>query len=482
MTTSKKLRVAFVHPDLGIGGAERLVVDAALGLQSLGHTVDIYTSHHDPNHCFDETRDGTLHVHHVFPPFPRAWHGKFHILFAHARQLHLTLTQFILRSDPPEHDVFFVDQLSTCIPLLRMLSCKRVLFYCHFPDKLLAHGAFVEGSFQKSKVGLLKALYRYPMDWLEEVTTRQADTIVANSKFTARITMAHLTSIKLTPKVVYPGINIKVYQAPVDWTTPDVVQITSQRPTLISLNRFEMKKNAALAIGAFALLRMKPSMQQSSRNVRLVLAGGYDPRLEDNIRTLNSLVEHAQSSKLSFNVITPPQSKIAAPSTGTTPTEPDVLFLLNFTTSQRSALLQSSSTLALLYTPANEHFGIGPVEGMICGLPILACDSGGPTESIVDQPPDQRTGWLRTPDAGIWAEALEEICLMDVSERASLAQRSKHRAQSVFGMETMAKELEALLVETAGMGPVETWAIKGIAFMFAFLVGLVLAVLSRRYL
>ena len=40
--------------------------------------------------------------------------------------------------------------------------------------------------------------------------------------------------------------------------------------------------------------------------------------------------------------------------------------------------------LALLYTPANEHFGIGSVEGMFSGLPILTCDSGGPTESIID--------------------------------------------------------------------------------------------------
>ena len=45
---------------LFIGGAERLVVDAAVGLQKLGHTVEIYTSHHDPAHCFDETRDGAL--------------------------------------------------------------------------------------------------------------------------------------------------------------------------------------------------------------------------------------------------------------------------------------------------------------------------------------------------------------------------------------------------------------------------------------
>ncbi|KAF8437524.1 hypothetical protein L210DRAFT_3647241 [Boletus edulis BED1] len=148
---------------------------------------------------------------------------------------------------------------------------------------------------------------------------------------------------------------------------------------------------------------------------------------------------------------------------------------------QRSALLRSSSTRALLYTPANEHFGIGPVEGMVCGLPVLGCDSGGPTESIVDQPPEQRTGWLRTPDPGVWADALEDICRMDASARGLLAQRSKQRAESVFGMASMAKELETLLVETVEMGPVETWQIKGIAFVIAFLVGLVLAVWSRRF-
>ena len=56
--TSKK-SIVFLHPDLGIGGAERLVIDAAVGLQSLGHKVTIFTSHCDPNHCFTEARDGT---------------------------------------------------------------------------------------------------------------------------------------------------------------------------------------------------------------------------------------------------------------------------------------------------------------------------------------------------------------------------------------------------------------------------------------
>lgn len=50
--------IVFFHPDLGIGGAERLVVDAAVGLQQRGHHVVIFTNHCDRNHCFDECRDG----------------------------------------------------------------------------------------------------------------------------------------------------------------------------------------------------------------------------------------------------------------------------------------------------------------------------------------------------------------------------------------------------------------------------------------
>lgn len=36
------LRIAFLHPDLGIGGAERLVVDAAVALKQKGHDITMY--------------------------------------------------------------------------------------------------------------------------------------------------------------------------------------------------------------------------------------------------------------------------------------------------------------------------------------------------------------------------------------------------------------------------------------------------------
>ena len=57
-TATNTKKIVFVHPDLGIGGAERLVIDAAVGLQGIGHKVTILTSYCDKGHCFEEARDG----------------------------------------------------------------------------------------------------------------------------------------------------------------------------------------------------------------------------------------------------------------------------------------------------------------------------------------------------------------------------------------------------------------------------------------
>ena len=122
-----------------------------------------------------DRRPGTLSVHAITPPFPRAYKGKLHILFANARQLHLVA--HLLRPSAPTYDVYFVDQLSTCVPLLRAFGRTRVVFYCHFPDKLLSDGAYDENQARR-KGSLLKRLYRFPVDKLEEVTTRESSVFV----------------------------------------------------------------------------------------------------------------------------------------------------------------------------------------------------------------------------------------------------------------------------------------------------------------
>ena len=167
----------------------------------------------------------------------------------------------------------------------------------------------------------------------------------------------------------------------------------------------------------------------------------------------------AEANSLTYNVVVPSASRISVPTFDCFPTNPDVLFLLNFTTAQRSALLTARSTLALLYTPTNEHFGIGPVEGMLCGLPILATDTGGPTESVVSHPQDERTGWLCAADSQTWADALNEIMDLNADERQALSTRSRTRARDLFGMESMAKGLESALQSAVSKGPVSEWNI-----------------------
>lgn len=51
--------VEFLYWTLFAGGAERLIVDAAVELSSHGHNVHLFTSHHDTTRCFEETLSGS---------------------------------------------------------------------------------------------------------------------------------------------------------------------------------------------------------------------------------------------------------------------------------------------------------------------------------------------------------------------------------------------------------------------------------------
>ena len=83
----RPMRVVFLHPDLGIGGAERLVCDAALALKSKGHHVSFLTTYHNPDHCFPETRDGTFPVSVVANWFPRSIFGQCRALCMYIRMI-----------------------------------------------------------------------------------------------------------------------------------------------------------------------------------------------------------------------------------------------------------------------------------------------------------------------------------------------------------------------------------------------------------
>ena len=165
----QKGKVAILHPDLGIGGAENLIINVALALKLRNYTVKIYTPHFDPKRCFSECHELDIEVKGHW--FPRTIFGRFIALCAYIRMLLCAIWLVIFMAH--EYDYIILDQVSFPIPILKLRN-RRILFYCHHPDKLLS----------TNRSGKLMRIYRWFLDLAEELTTGAAQTIVVNSQYT----------------------------------------------------------------------------------------------------------------------------------------------------------------------------------------------------------------------------------------------------------------------------------------------------------
>lgn len=393
---------------------------------------------------------------------PTTIFGRFAILCAILRQLHLILHICLLTSELRElsPDAFFVDQLSAGLPLLKYLSRRApIFFYCHFPDLLLAQG----------RAALWKRLYRVPFDALEQWSMGYADAIAVNSAFTKYIvsrTWPRLAARKPL-HVVHPCINTS--------PSPEENQLETPLPwkstrILLSINRFERKKNIALALQSYALLPAS-----TRKNTLLILAGGHDPRVAENVAYHTELVQLAEQT---LHLRTATASTLPS-ALSINPREVQVLFLLSVPNLLKDLLLRSATLL--LYTPENEHFGIVPLEAMLRGTPVLAADSGGPRETVVEGV----TGWLRSPEKPeAWRRVIEKVLELEGSETGKaelreMGRRGRERVRGMFAEEQMAERLEKVLdgmkIEEPGVG---LKVLVGGSVVLAGLVGVLAAVMG----
>lgn len=242
MASGSGLRVAFIHPDLGLGGAERLVVDAAAELVRCGHTVDMYTAFYDPSRCFEETKTGGFAVRTAGGWFPRHFGGRLMALCAYIRCILVALhiawrTVWSPRADTAPYDVIIADQVAVVVPVVRvLLPSSRVLFYCHFPDLLLTQ-----------RTSLLKRLYRAPLDYVEELSTGAAHLVLVNSNYTRGVfkeTFRRLASRGMDPSVLYPAVAIpeakELAEAAASWRKDldsELADFIAGGTTFLSINR-----------------------------------------------------------------------------------------------------------------------------------------------------------------------------------------------------------------------------------------------------
>ena len=221
----------------------------------------------------------------------------------------------------------------------------------------------------------------------------------------------------------------------------------------LSINRFERKKNIALAVQALAVLR-QTLPEDTFKRVHLVVAGGYDPRVKENVEYFEHLTELANAQGLLGE-------------------EESVSFVKSFTDAEKVRMLQMCA--AVLYTPDREHFGtwhthatlycalrwlargitsphaarapagIVPLECMAASRPVIAVASGGPLETVVHE----KTGFLceQTPES--FAAAMERV-VKDKDMVLRMGKAARKHVETHFSRKSFATKLEALSQFTVG--------------------------------
>jgi len=439
-TTSIPLQVVFVHLDLGIGGAEQLVLSLAKASLDAGHDVQLVTAHCRQNHCFDIVKkpDGELseRVHvwgHLIPSSVLKMGTALCSSVRLAYLCHWTTRVF------PHADLVVLDVLPTPIPLL--LPYTSVLFYSHFPDKLLTrdtvNGEIIVGGQERS---VAKQWYRHVLDALEEGTMGLADLLVVNSNFTQGMIESTFPSLREQPmRVLYPALQCDAQD--------EISKKTLQSP-IVSLNRYERKKNIQLLLLAYALLKKSCGKKQLPP---LIVAGGYDTSNVENVEYMGELQTLASTLEIS------------------------VTFLRSISDEQRQSLLREA--LCVVYTPHLEHFGIVPLEAMAAGTPVVAVNSGGPKETVVDGV----TGCLCEGTPQAFANALQQY-VTDVSLATRMGTAGRNHVRNQFSQLRFQQQWISLVKEAVTKGRkrlgTQTYVVcKGLVYVFEAMVALLCVLL-----
>ncbi len=391
---ARPLRIAILHPELGIGGGERLIIDAALALRARGHDVTVHVARHDPAHSFAATRDGRVAVRVHGARLPLHLTGRLRLPLALAR---LLAAGRGARRDG-RIDVVLCDVAAQAVPRLRRLTPAPIVFYGHYPDALLT----------PPRRGWYR-WYRRPLDRWERAGLEAADRLLVNSAFTAAAFRRVFPALRRKPEVLHPGIDLA------DFATAAAPPSASH--TILVVSRFVPEKNLPLALDAFVALRGQVP-DSIFRRLRLVFAGGFDARLDACRTAVDALAGGAAARGLADQV-----------ELRRSPDDPTLRTLY-------------AGARCVVFTPPQEHFGYVPIEAMAAGRPVLAADAGGPTETVVDG----ATGFLRPPTAAAFAAALQTL-VTDPDRADRLGAAGRARVAAHFSLDAFADRLDAVVRE-----------------------------------
>jgi len=402
------MKIAIFH--LGFfysGGGEKLVLEEIRGLRALGHEVDCYAPYVDRQGCYPDVPE-MAEIRPLLPP-PPSWLPMKDPLWVLLSCLLIPLKALRFRSydvlfganQPGPWFAFVVGGLLRKPYVVYLAQAIRLL---HPRQVDLENGIRIREGDHRFLMGL-KATAGRVIDWADRLSVRRASLVLTNGLHVSHwIREVYGVDNYSCPAGCHPILEHEL-NYPSCWSgTVRVGKFRIRKPFILLTNRHAPQKRFEYALWAFkAMLRSRPDL-------RLVITG-QETEYTDQLRYL------ARGLGL----------------------EKAVQFV-GLVKETELALLYRQAAL-YVYPSPEEDFGMGIVEAMGSGTPVVAWNNGGPTSIIADR----ETGYLVEPyDVDAFAERM--LCLIESPSLAEQMGRAAHRrAQNLFSYQRHNQFLELAL-------------------------------------
>ena len=392
------MRVALFH--LGFfysGGGEKLVLEEMRALRATGIDVDCFAPYVDRKRCFPDMPE-VAEVQSLLPP-PPEWLPMKDPLWIALTCILIPL--FALRFQA--YDIFFgANQPGAWIAfvLSRLLRIPYVIYLAH-PIRILHPREIDRISEIRIREGdhrfisLLTRTAGWFLDWADRISVDQASAVLTNGRHVGNWFRKVYNRESLDcPAGCHPIAQTALEYAN-RWSGDICVSGTKiQKPFVLLSNRHVPQKRFEYAIWA---------MKQIARDVpglSLVITG-QETEYTDQLKYLVGGLR--LTDRVQFIGLVPEK-------------ELRVLY---------------RQSVVYVYPSPEEDFGMGIIEAMAAGTPVVAWRNGGPTVTVVDE----ETGFLVEPyDVDEFSESMLALASNpSLSER--MGRRGHRRAKGLFSYE-----------------------------------------------
>jgi len=382
----KCLKIAIFHPRFDrVGGAEFFIVKNAEELRKRGHKVDVYAIRVNP--IFKGIKQlSSVASCRIFRNLAIDFVGINLLGWSFLKALKKSHYDII----NPHH--YPAPLISVALKKLGFTKAK-IVWMCHGPKGLLYQE-------DKSYLGFSrwgsKAIHYFvfPLRWFDQWSIRNVNTVISNSENTQRKVRQIYGRESF---IVNPGVDSNLF----DPEKIDINEYRTEKKCLLAVGRLVTEKNFDFLIRAFKkVVSLYPGVI-----LKIVGSGPEEGELHSLIESL-ALKEYVE--------------------------------LLTSVPQEKLAKLYAACDL-FVHPMKDETWGMVIIEAMAMGKPVVAIDSAGPKEIVIDG----QTGYLVKPSLVAFAEKINEL-LASPQEMRRMGKEGRKRVMDNFSWEKSAQRMEEL--------------------------------------